>query len=282
MRTAALVATILVLTGGAGAENALKISGVVMDASSRAPIANAVITYVEEGRDHPLTTATDAGGGFEIFNATRGIVTVQAPNYATMKRSWPPRKGGLGLDFSMPLAATASGRMFDAVTRRAADGLVTLVVSHPLTQVSVTTRTRNGEFRFDDLPPGPAMIYAHGDGFAPYYSTMTIKAGKRHNANVPLLLESAARGVVLRADGEPAVTARVRVAYPRNVPGSGILENLAGGNVTADEDGRFRIGGLLPDTTAVLQAELDGQWSDITTFTVDPGMMRTGVVLRMQ
>ena len=279
MRTAALVATVLILTAGAGvAQNA---SGVIRDASSRAPIANAVITYVEEGRA-PQTTSTDAAGNFGISNATGGIVTVQAPNYATMKRSWPPRKGGPGLDFPMPLAASTSGTMFDAVTRRAADGLVTLVVNHPLTQVSVTTRTRNGEFRFDDLPPGPAMIYAHGDGFAPYYGTMTIEAGKRHIANIPLLLGSAAHGVVLRADGKPAVDARVRVVYRRNLPGSGILENLAGGNVTANPDGSFTIGGLLPDTTAVLQAELDGQWSDIATVTIDPGMMRTGVVLRMK
>ena len=281
MRTVVVLATVLMLATAAGAQNALKIAGVVTDASSRTPIANAVITYVEEGRD-PQTTSTNAAGSFKISNATRGIVTAQVPNYATMKRSWPPRKGGPGLDFRMPLAATASGTMFDAATRRAADGLVTLVVSHPLTQVSVTTRTRNGEFQFDDLPPGPAMIYAHGDGFAPYYSTMTIEAGTHHKVNIPLLLGSAARGVVLRADGTPAVNARVRVVYRPSVLGSGILENLAGGNVTADEDGSFRIGGLLPDTTAVLQAELNGRWSDIAAVTIAPGMMRTGVVLRMR
>lgn len=70
--------------------------------------------------------------------------------------------------------------------------------------------------------------------------------------------------------------------YDRAVAGSGILGSLVGGDVAADADGGFRVGGLVPDTTIVLRAELDGRFSDTVTFRVSPGMMRTGIVLRMQ
>ncbi len=40
------------------------------------------------------------------------------------------------------------------------------------------------------------------------------------------------------------------------------LGNHVSGNVTADADGGFRVGGFVPDTSVVLQAEVDGRVSD--------------------
>ena len=67
------------------------------------------------------------------------------------------------------------------------------------------------------------------------------------------------------------------------MPGAGILASLARGSVVASpEDGAFRIGGLVSDRSIALRAELDGQFSDVVTVTVGPGMEQQGVVLRMQ
>ncbi len=53
--------------------------------------------------------------------------------------------------------------------------------------------------------------------------------------------------------------------------------------VSSEEEGLFRIRGLVPDTAIALQAELDGRVSDIVTInSIDPGFEQSGIVLRMQ
>lgn len=49
-------------------------------------------------------------------------------------------------------------------------------------------------FRFDDLPAGPAVIYAHANGFAPYFGELTVDGGKVHERQLGLLLEALRAG----------------------------------------------------------------------------------------
>ena len=278
--TTTFIMVVLALTAVVIAQSGQKITGTVRDGKTRAPIVDAHVTYTQEGVEQQ-TTRTDSTGGFEFPNGSRGIITVQAQQYATMERSWPPRKTPT-LVFDLVPPATVSGAMVDAVTRTPIDGMVTVVVHNPMTQVSVSTRTRGGAFRFSDLPDGLAIVYAHTNGFAPHFEALTVEAGDHHEATLSMLLHGAASGMVLGADGEPAVGARVMASYDLSVPGSGILGNLAGGDVIADATGGFRVDGLVPDTTATLQARLDGMLSDTVAVNVQPGMMQTVIVLRMQ
>ena len=42
------------------------------------------------------------------------------------------------------------------------------------------------------------------------------------------------------------------------------------------------IEGLVPDNSIYLQAELDGRRSEVVTVQIAPGMMQTGIVLRLE
>lgn len=282
MRAAGIIGLAVLVGAAALAQNGRKVTGVVVAAATRQPVANAQVSYAESGR-RLRTTRTDSKGRFEIPNSgvLGGVVTVAARRFGTSKRAWPPREGS-ELRFALTPPATASGTIADLATGRAVEGRVTLVVRHPLNLVSSSTRTRGGAFRFDDLPPGPAVIYAQADGFAPYFGALTIDAGKRHETGLGVLLEAAASGRVLDRDGSPATDARVSVRYSRTLPGGGILAGLVRGNVVADANGTFRVGGLVPDTPIAVQAELEGRLSDVVTISVEPGMEQQGLVLRVR
>lgn len=73
------------------------------------------------------------------------------------------------------------------------------------------------------------------------------------------------------------------MGYGRSVPEADRLAGLVRGRVKSDAEGTFSIGGLAPDTSVALQAELDGRLSDVVTVhAVEPGMERSGIVLRVQ
>ncbi len=86
---------------------------------------------------------------------------------------------------------------------------------------------------------------------------------------------------------QPSVSGVARVGYDESVFGTDILAGLAGlagGHVvSSEEEGGFRIRGLVPDTAIALQAELDDRVSDVVTIrSIDPGFEQSGIVLRMQ
>ena len=90
-------------------------------------------------------------------------------------------------------------------------------------------------------------------------------------------------GNVVDRRGNPAVGAIVHVGYGRSVPEADRLAGLVRGRVKSDAEGTFSIGGLAPDTSVALQAELDGRLSDVVTVhAVEPGMEQSGIVLRTQ
>ena len=274
--TVAIIGVVL-LSAAVFAQEGRKITGVV-EAASGGPVANALVSYAE--RDRELwTTRTDSKGAFEIPDARRGVVTVTARGFGTAKRSWPPRTG-LVLRFVLSSPAVVGGSLVDAATGAGVAGTVVLDARDRFYQVSKSAEVR-GAFEFVDLPAGPAVVQALADGFAPHFGTLTIAAKERTDIRIGLLLQAVASGHVLEADGSPAVEAVVYVGYSSSLPGAETLAALAGGDSVTDEEGQFVIEGLVPDNSVYLQAELDGRLSEVVTVQIAPGMMRTGIVLRL-
>ena len=124
-----------------------------------------------------------------------------------------------------------------------------------------------GPFQFTDLPAGRVAIQAFADGYAPYYGSLTVEAGKGYEEQIGLLLQAAASGTVVDAGGSAVVGAIINnVSNSESLPGAHVLASLAGGYVMTDVEGTFKVLGLVPDEMIALQAELDGQRSDIATI----------------
>ena len=277
--TAVIVAVALLSAVGFAQQGGRKVTGVVENARGL-PVVNAAVSYAEAGLEVE-TTRTDEKGEFEIPNGTRGIVTVSAQGFGTAKRSWPPRTGR-ELLFALTLPAVVTGSLVDAATGRAIEGRVSLLMRSRFHHVSKSTRTR-GEFAFVDLPEGPGIIQAYADGFAPHFSVLRmVYAAERVETQIALLLEAVAVGSVLAADDSAAEGATVYVGYARSLAGAEQLARLAGGHMVTNEEGQFRITGLVPDNPIALQAELNGRLSDVVTVEIDPGTEQQNIVLRMQ
>jgi len=271
---------VVLVNAAVPAQMGRKITGTVTG-KDEGGVANAQVTYLDDATGEQHQTTTDAKGVFEFARGTSGVVTVRARGYGTLRRSWPPRHSSL-LSFELTDPVIISGELVDAATRRGVDGTVKILVRHALNYVAKTARVR-GVFRFVDLPPGPAVMYAYADGFAPSFDTMSVEAGKSYARNINLMLEARAGGTVLNADDSPAAGAVVHVQYNDTVPGALTLAGLVRGDIKAGEDGAFELRSLLPARTIHLQAELDGRVSDIVTVdSIAPGTLRRGLVLRME
>ena len=178
------------------------------------------------------------------------------------------------------VSAAVVGRMTDLTTGRPVEGLVTLIAGHPDNLVE-TARTRGGMFQFGDVLPGPAVVLARADGFAPYFGELTIEERKQSDVRIGLLPEATTSGFVLDGNGCPAADARVHVGYSRALPGAGLFSVLTRGRTVTQSGGAFVIAGLVPGTRISFQAERGGRLSNIVTVTVEPGVEQRGLVLRL-
>lgn len=263
------------------AQNGRKVSGVVITAANQRPVANARVRYEEEGGGSPQETVTDDKGRFEFSNGRSGVVTVSARRFGTARRSWPPRTGR-ELRIALVPPARVEGTVADIVTGRPVDGKVALLVQHPHNVVSEGAAVQGGAFRIDDLPPGPMLVLARADGFAPYFATTTAEAGRVRDLRIRLFLEGTVSGHVQDASGSVVEGARVTLGYLTATPGRGLLASVVGGQPISGSDGSFSLEGLVPDARIGLRAERNGRRSDVVTTTVGPGMVRQGIVLRLR
>lgn len=126
--------------------------------------------------------------------------------------------------------------MADMASHRPVAGAVTIYVRHPDNFVSSTVQSEDGTFRFDDLPPGSALLVAQADGFVPYAGSLSVAAGKPSDARVRLLLQASAAGRVLDGRG-PVEGARIPIGCSETLTGSGLLEGFAGGQMVTASDG---------------------------------------------
>ena len=257
------------------------VTGVVVNGNGR-PIANAEVHYVDEITGSEQATRTSGNGNFALAPGLRGVVTVTARNLVTLRRAWPPRDGGGRLRFELVPPAIVSGTLLDAATRQPIEGTVTVHVDNPINAVSGSAVVR-GSFRFTDLPPGRAAVYAYAEGYAPRFGVLNVEAGKAYETRLDMLLEAVAGGRVVDAAGEPVVGARVRVGYDVSVEGADILAGMVRGFVTTDANGVFVIGGLIPDTPIAFRAEVDGRVSNVISVTaIEPGFQRNGLAMRIR
>jgi hypothetical protein len=275
----AVAALLLTLVAMLGAQRGRKVTGIVVDNTTNRPIASASVEYEEDGVVE--TTTTDQKGAFEFEFGTRGVVTVVARNYGTAHRRWPPRTGS-SLRIALTAPASVHGTVADMATQRAVPAIVTIRVRHPENVVSDAAFSDDGSFAFEDLPPGPAVVVARAEGYAPYRGVIAVREKQRTNTRIRLLLEAAASGQVVNSVGEPVNAAWVYVLYGDTLEGRDEFESLVGGRLLTGSDGNFYVRSLLPDTQITLQAELEGSTSEVTTINVGPGMVQSGIVLRLQ
>ena len=255
-----------------------KVSGTVVSAVTQQPVPNARVQYEESGQ--PLqTTATDAKGYFEFPAGRLGVVTVATRDFGTARRRWPPPIGS-ALRVELLPPAIMRGTVSDLVTGRLVGAQVNVMVQHPGNFVSHSATAESGKFQIEDLPPGPALVTARSEGFAPFVGTATVEGGKVREVRIGLRLEGQATGHVKDAEGEPVTGALVSASYT-DLAGAGLLEGFVGGRPLTGSDGVFALRGLVPDTPIALHAELDGRRSAVQTVSVGPGMRRSNVVLTL-
>ena len=277
-----VLATVLLAVAFAGAQdNGRKVTGVVVSASSLEPVPGAHVEYEDVDTSLGIqTTTTDDKGRFEIAEGLKGVITVTANRYGTARRGWPrPDPGQLRIALLPP--AIVRGNMLDLVSGRAAEGTVTVIMHNRYNTVSDSAETVGGSFRIEDAPPGLAMVLARADGFAPYFSTFDVEAGKDYSLRVGLLLEATATGLVLDRNDRLVEGALITAHYDERLQAAGLYSSLAGGIIVTGDDGKFWINGLVPDTPIGLQASLDGWMSEIVTVNMGPGSVWRDVVLRM-
>ena len=281
-------ATMLLITGAvAQNQTARKVTGVVVHtpsglATTGRPIANARVEYLDDSAEEMQVTSTDRKGYFEFPAGRSGVVTASKKGLATISMGWPPRSSMSELRMELPQPAVLEGTLYDMATRQTVgDGLVTVMVDHPANPLSDSIFTKTGQFEIKGLPPGPALVFADAPGFAPTWSTVNLRAGRVQNARIGLLLEGTVSGSVL--DGsENAAGAEVFLVYDDSFEGAEMLESFVGGYLITDDDGRFRVDGIVPDETFGLYAETkDGRRSPAVTLRATPGIPIENIVLRV-
>ncbi len=159
--------------------------------------------------------------------------------------------------------------------------IVSLMVDHPINPVSDMAFMEDGRFSFEGLPPGPAVLVTHAQGFAPN-SRMTLGAGAREERRVGLLLEGVVSGGVVDSARQGVPAATIHVVYNAGFEGAEMLESFIGGHAFTGDEGRFIVNGIVPDEVFTIYAETeDGRRSGALTLEATPGIPIENVVLRM-
>lgn len=249
--------------------------------SSGRPIEGVRIEYSEDGSAAVHVTTTDASGNFSFpaGSSRAGIVTASKSGLATVSVGWPPLAGS-DLQIALPEPATLTGRIYDMATRRAVGrGLVSVMVDHSVNPVSASVFMDGGRYEFTGLLPGSATLAVNVQDYAPTYTTVSLAAGERQQADIGLLLDGSVIGTVVDADGSAVSGATISAEY-LSFDGAAFVGHYIGGFTRTGTDGRFRVTGIVPDESFVVHAELDGRRISSSTLRATPGTPIEGVVLR--
>ena len=166
---------------------------------------------------------------------------------------------GLALSATDEKPASLAGQVADSVTGEPVANVI-LVIRGKVDGFEFKRRAATdgqGRFSLAALPPGYFDLQATKAGFGKASNPHQVVAGERKDGiDIKLVRTGAISGRVVDAGGEPLEFLFVRA------------EGKAGGRTQTDEQGRFRIGRLAPDTYRVL-AETDEEPHSIRKIRTD-------------
>lgn len=192
------------------------IAGVVLDARTRAPIANAVLRF-EDPAVSGMVTAT--GGTFRSASLPPGSysLNVTADGYragvcAAATALLPDGSMGPGptalpgqptagpapvecLLEALPQVGSVLGAVVSATTLAPVPGPVVRITDKLSRHLDLTADT-NGAFRFENIPPGTVTLSAGAPGFLPGFVEVEVQAGAEQTARLPLMERPKQAGVV--------------------------------------------------------------------------------------
>ena len=253
-------------------------------ASSGRPIQDARVEYVEDGVDDSaaIASTTDANGSLKFTAGSPGIVTASKSGFTTISVGWRNDSGST-LRIQLPPPASLSGAVYDMANRQAIlEAHVSVMVDYSVNPHSDAALAENGNFRFDGLPPGAAVLFVQATGFAPTAASTTLISGDSHNVDVGMLLEGSVSGSVVDGQGDAVADALIEVVY-QSLADADLLSSGFGGLVSTGDDGLFFATGIVPNEQFSIYAELeDGRRSSVHTLTATPGITIENVVLRIE
>jgi hypothetical protein len=247
-------------------EQGLVVTGRVLDAATKAPVANATVLLTPAsqsqviaaapGRERGTPTTTDAGGFFRFANAPRSgavSLTAEAPGFASAQlvnqavRVDAANDFALELDRGLPIAGfvvDATGAAIGGATVNA-NGL-----SAKTPQNATVTTAADGSFAFPTMRVGPYALVATAASHAETRLPL-IMAGDE-SVKVVMSTRGAVKLRVLAANGQPVKAYRLGLMryFPQNPDSIGkVLEwpdrSVTPGDYPRKYEGNFaQIGGL--------------------------------------
>lgn len=282
---AASSATVGVTVGGTATANLALValpgtlSGLVTEAGTGAPVANATVTTLP-----PTTTAsTNAQGAYSIPNVAAGsyIVSVSRAGYSpgSTNATVGPGQNATANVTLTPVPGTIAGVVTNVSTGNPLAGAS--VSTQPPT-ATVTTNAQ-GQYSIANVPPGTYAVNVSLSGFSSSSGTATVSSAQTATTNVALTpLPGSITGLITDAStGQPIAGASVSTApatstVTTNAQGQYSIPNVAAGNytVTATRTGYAAANGpvtVLPGQAATrnlamsTQPAYDGTWSGTTS-----------------
>ncbi len=202
--------------------------GRVIDAQSKAPVANADIELLHCEADEFWNldlqygkrvttlgrTQSDADGRF-LFDVVRRAhphrLRVQAAGYATV--TVPDNMGGNDVTIELSSGASVTG-IVKCDERLLADIDVRIVVKGSAIELAQTRTDADGVFRCQGLPPARAILQVSSPEFEEVWKQLDIEAGLVHQITIEMKAGKALRGRVVEATtGRPIAGAEVATSW---------------------------------------------------------------------
>ncbi len=243
------------------AMSSASLTGIVVDAITGRPIANARLRASQQMRDEPIGH-TNAAGRFAIENFTlvNNQILFVADGYAPQAVNLDTVVDG-HLRVGLERGLVASGILVDEEDDPIENVGIT-VWAESMHNIASATTGADGRFRIADLDSG-AVFWV-----TPPWQTDSMRydnmAGKTNERIVIPRYSPVAGRVVDAGTGKPVEQFRVRLGFPkRQEPGDaaprGILTRLMEPGMFFDtEDGVFRVGAFPPRTALLLTVEAEG------------------------
>ncbi len=226
-------------------------TGLVTDAKTLAPMANATVMFTLLDSGIQIPTVTDANGRFELPPQSQpGVISISAPGFVLLRRPWSPTQPKT-IAARLYKPSTLTGIVMNA-SGNAVDGIVT-AASERYAAVLNSAITVGGRFVLRGMPEGGAHLVVRSDGLAPVVSRIDVDSPQR-DLRFVLEPEYLIRGRVVDRAGVPLEGAMVRVSYATGVPYREMLNEIIVGSKWTDGEGRFELRGLVPNAQLVLRA----------------------------